>query len=148
MKSAKVDVKPTFDIKFEQRALNSRLEFKPRLDQSDGLHDRNEHDEDDDRNLKQYLEDESERESFEKYLAPDKGTPDFATPKAALAAQVVKVKRRVPKAELPKKRTLLELAKTIRETDDRATKGEALIEAKRTLDRHGEWLAWLAKRRL
>ncbi len=71
MKSAKVDVKPTFDIKFEQRALNSRLEFKPDWINPDGLHDRNEHDEDDDRNLKQYLEDEKrKRESFEKYLVP------------------------------------------------------------------------------
>jgi hypothetical protein len=86
-KSAKVADKPTVtlhDLNLEVRALQSRQSFSPNWNDIGG-HEINEHDEaDGGRDLKQYLEDEKrKRESFEKYLAPEKGTPDFAAPKAA-----------------------------------------------------------------
>ena len=54
-------------------------------------------------------------------------------------------KRRVSKTDLSKLRTLAALAKIISDTDDRAIKGTALIEAKATLDAHGGWLDWLSR---
>jgi hypothetical protein len=96
-KSAKVADQsgPTLhDIKLEVRALQSRESFNPNWNDIGG-HEINEHDEADDRDLKQFLEDEKrKRESFEKYLAPDKSEPAFTTPTATAAPQVVLVKRR------------------------------------------------------
>jgi hypothetical protein len=82
---------------------------------------------------------------WQSFTPPEKNTPDFSTPQAIATPQVVAKKRRVPKADLPKLRTLAALAKVISDTDDRAIKGTALIEAKATLDAHGGWLDWLAK---
>jgi hypothetical protein len=87
-------------------------------------------------------------DSFEEagYAAPDKDAPDYSAPKPATGFARTSIgKRRIARSELPKRRTLLELAKMIRETDDRAVKGAALIEAKSALDQHGGWLDWLAK---
>jgi hypothetical protein len=152
-KSAKVSDQqsgPTLqDAMFEQRALKSRLEHKlngHRNINPDGLHDRNEHDEENDRELKKFLEDERRiRENFEKYSAPEKGTPDFAAPKAATGFEVATIGRRIARSELPKRRTLLEVATVIRAAiakGDKAGAGKLLIEAKEgTLD-HGEFTKW------
>lgn len=135
------------DLNLEVRALNSRLEFKPNWNNPDGLHDRNEHDEEDDRNLRQYLEDEKrKRESFERHLAPDKGTPDFATPKAATTFATTSIKRRVKKADIsPKARTLLTIETAIRAAQtkgDKAGVGKLLLEAKASTLDHGEFMKW------
>jgi hypothetical protein len=146
MKSANVAIRPTLDIKFEQRALHSREDHKlnwQRKINPDGLHDRNEHDEADDRALREYLKDvERQNKSF---LAPEQDAPDFATPKAAVAAQVVMVRRRVSKADLPRKRTLLDLAAAIRDAKDRKDQIEAgrLLNEAKPLVGHGGWSEWL-----
>jgi hypothetical protein len=138
--------KPTVtlhDLNLEVRALKSRDEHKPNWHNPDGLHDRNEHDENDDRDLREYLKDVERRNKS--FLAPEPDAPDFATPKATAAAQVVVVKRRVPKSDLPKRRTLLELAVAIRDAKDRKDQMEAgrlLNEAKALVD-HGAWSEWL-----
>jgi hypothetical protein len=148
-KSAKVADQqsgPTLhDLNLEVRALKSRDEFNPNWNNIGG-HEYNEHDEKDDRDLKQYLEDEKRiRENFEKYSAPEKGTPDFAAPKAATRFEVAKIGRRIARSELPKRRTLLEIATVIRVAiakGDKAAAGKLLIEAKEgTLD-HGEFTQW------
>jgi hypothetical protein len=93
-KSAKVEVKPTLDLKFEFRALKSREGFNPNWNDIGG-HELNEHDEADDWDLKQFLEDEKrKREIFEKNFAPDKDAPGYETPKATAAAAVVSITRR------------------------------------------------------
>jgi hypothetical protein len=101
MKSAKVDIKITTDIKFEQRALQSRENHKRNWQHRinpDGRHDRNEHDEQNDRDLREYLADvEREHRNF---IPPDPTwTPESAMPMATDMADVavVKVKRRVSK---------------------------------------------------
>jgi hypothetical protein len=137
------------DLEREERARRARKFLKLNWHRNvnpDGLHDRNEHDEEDDRDLKQFLEDEKrKRESFDKYLAPEKDAPDFAAPKAATGFEVATIKRRIARSELPKRRTLLEIATAIRiaiAKGDKAGAGKLLIEAKeRTLD-HGEFTQW------
>jgi Protein of unknown function (DUF3102) len=88
---------------------------------------------------------QSEIKDWGNASVPEKGAPNFSTPRATVTPQVVTKKSRMPKAAMAKMRSLLQLAKTIRETGDPAVKGAALIEAKATLDQHGGWLAWLAK---
>ena len=67
-KSANVNLKPkitSHDLNLEVRALKSRDEHKPNWINPDGLHDRNEHDEADDRDLREYLKDvERQNKSF------------------------------------------------------------------------------------
>jgi hypothetical protein len=146
-KSANVDLKPTVtlhDLNREVRALKSRTEFDPKWN-STGHHDINENDEDDGgRALREYLA-EVERQN-RNCPPPDKGTPDFAAPKAATGFEVATIgKRRIAKQALPKARTLLTIATAIRiaiAKGDKAGAGKLLIEAKdRTLD-HGEFTQW------
>jgi hypothetical protein len=95
-KSAKVSVPQTTDLQFELRALKSREEFKPNWNNVGGLHDFNEHDEEDDSYLRQFLEHEKrKRQIFEKHFAPDKATPDYTAPTPPVAAaKVVSITRR------------------------------------------------------
>jgi hypothetical protein len=80
------------DLQFEVRALKSREEFKPNWHNPDGLHDRNEHDEEDDRDLREYLKDVERQDK--NFLAPDKDEPAYDTPKAPAVAAVVSITRR------------------------------------------------------
>jgi hypothetical protein len=134
------------DLKFELRALQSRQSFNPNWNDI-GDHEFNEHDEADDRDLKQFLEDEKrKRESFEKYLAPNKDTPDFNTPKAATAFTTTVINRRVKKADVtPKARTLLTIETAIRVAQskgDKAGVGQLLLEAKASTIDHGDFMQW------
>jgi hypothetical protein len=86
-------------------------------------------------------------DSFEEagYLAPEKGTPDFATPTPATGFATPSIKRRVKKAALPKARTLLTIATAIRDAiakGDKAGAGKLLIEAKEATLDHGEFTQW------
>jgi hypothetical protein len=137
------------DLQREEKARQARTFLKANWHQlinPTGLHDLNEEDEATfGRDYAQFLQDERRRrDNFERNFAPDKQAPGFATPQATGAAQVIAVKSRVSKADLPRRRKLLDLAKTIRETSDRAIKGAALAEAKTSLG-HGDWLGWLTK---
>jgi hypothetical protein len=84
----------------------------------------------------------SEIKEWQDFTPPEKDTPDFTTPKPAVAAQVVTVQRRVSKADLPRKRMLLELAASIRDAKDPSEAGRLLNEAKTLVD-HGAWSGWL-----
>jgi hypothetical protein len=144
-KSTKVEPpKPMVDLKFEVRAHQSRQSFDPNWNNPDGLHDRNEHDEDDDRDLREYLEDvERQNKSF---LAPEKEAPDFSTPKAATGFATTSIKRRVKKADItPKARTLLTIETAIRAAQlkgDKAGVGKLLLEAKASTIDHGDFMQW------
>jgi hypothetical protein len=144
MRSAKVEVKPTTDIKFEVRALQSREGFNPNWNDIGG-HTIDEHDEaTGGRDLKEYLEEEKrKRESFEKYLALDKAAPSYDTPKAATAFTTTVVTRRVKIS--PKARTLLTIETAIRAAQlkgDKAGIGKLLLEAKASSLDHGEFMQW------
>jgi hypothetical protein len=148
-KSAKVadPSGPTLDLKFEQRALKSREEFKPNWNDIGG-HEYNENDEaDGGRELKQYVEDEKRKlEIFEKNFAPDKATPGFDTPKAVTGFVVTSKKCRVKKADIsPKARTLLTIETAIRAAQlkgDKAGIGKLLLEAKASTIDHGDFMQW------